>query len=278
MDRFIIGSEMIGLTTIRDAQNSFPAVTELAALAADVRTMLGTQTGLTYAADWSEYFGYHPQDNSGDVLFHLDELWSHPAIDAVGIDAYFPLSDWRGGEHVDGQDFASIYDPDYLISNIEGGEGYDYYYASQADRDAQVRSPISSWIYRYKDLRNWWSKPHRNRIGGVEQPPTNWVPQGKPFWLTEVGCPAVNFGANQPNLFSDGKSVESNIPYYSDGSRDDLMQRRYLESLIGYWADPAINPVSSVTNTLMIDPSATSSLGVGCAAFPGFPGPDGCLV
>jgi len=102
---------MVGLTTIRDAQNHFPAVTELARLAGDVKAIMGPRTGLTYAADWSEYFGYHAQDASGDVFFHLDELWSHPAISAVGIDAYFPLSDWRFGAHLDAEDYASIYDP-----------------------------------------------------------------------------------------------------------------------------------------------------------------------
>ena len=271
VDRFVIGSEMIGLTTIRDVQNNFPAVSELVNLAADVRVMLGPKTGLTYAADWSEYFGYHPQEDSGDIFFHLDELWSHPAIDAVGIDAYFPLSDWRDGEHLDGDNFESIYEANHLIKNIEGGEGYDWYYASQADREFQNRTPITDWIYRYKDLRNWWLNTHRNRIDGVEQEPTAWVPQSKPFWLTEVGCPAVDKGANQPNLFSDGKSIESNIPYYSNGSRDDLMQRYYLESLIGYWSDPQNNSLSTVTHLPMIDPSATSVWAWDARPFPDFP-------
>ena len=55
-----------------------------------------------YAADWTEYFGYHPQDGSGDVFFHLDPLWADDNIDFVGIDNYMPLCDWRDGpEHAD---------------------------------------------------------------------------------------------------------------------------------------------------------------------------------
>jgi len=271
VDRFVIGSEMVGLSTIRDDQNNFPAVTELARLAGDVRDMIGPDTGLTYAADWSEYFGFHPQDGSGDIFFHLDELWSHPAISAIGIDAYFPLSDWRDGEHLDGRNHPSIYDPDYLSANIEGGEGYDWYYASTADRDHQNRQPISGWIYRYKDLRNWWMNAHRNRVSGQELSPTNWVPESKPFWLTEVGCPAVRFGANQPNVFSDGKSTESNYPYYSDGSSDNLIQRHYLEALLKYWSDPEKNSVSSVTSERMIDTSAISVWAWDARPYPDFP-------
>jgi len=271
VDRFVIGTEMRGLTTIRDSANRFPAVTELARLAGDVRTLLGAGTELTYAADWSEYFGFHPQDESGDVFFHLDELWAHPAIDAIGIDAYFPLSDWREGEHLDAQLYDSPYDPAYLASNIEGGEGYEWYYASDTDRQSQTRSQITDWVYRFKDIRSWWANPHRNRIGGFEQAPTAWVPESKPIWLTEVGCPAVRFGSNQPNLFSDGKSIESNIPYFSDGSRDDLIQRRYLETLIGYWSDPQNNPISVVTGARMVTTSATSVWAWDARPFPDFP-------
>ena len=63
------------------------------------RSVLGPRTPITYGADWSEYFGHHPPDGSGDVYFHLDPLWAHPAIDAVGIDNYMPLSDWRDGDY-----------------------------------------------------------------------------------------------------------------------------------------------------------------------------------
>ncbi len=85
------------------------------------------------------------------------------------------------------------------------------------------------------------------------------MPQGKPIWLTELGCPAVDKGANQPNVFFDPKSSESALPYYSNGTRDDLIQRRYLRAFIegfdpasdGYLTDA--NPPSSVYGAPMVD-------------------------
>ena len=85
VDAFLIGSELRGLTALRDADNKFPFVAKLCSLAADVRAMLGPSAKITYGADWSEYFGHHPADGSDDVFFHLDDLWAHEAIDAVGI-------------------------------------------------------------------------------------------------------------------------------------------------------------------------------------------------
>jgi len=175
VERFVIGSELRGLTTLRSGADNYPAVDQLINLAADVRNLSGSGTQITYAADWSEYFGHQPQDGSGDVNFHLDPLWASSDIDAIGIDAYFPLSDWRAGEaHLDAQDYASIYEPDYLASQMEGGEGYDWFYASQSDREAQIRTPITDgayykpWVFWFKDVKNWWDNPHFTRAGGVE--------------------------------------------------------------------------------------------------------------
>ena len=267
VDAFLIGSELRGLTWVRSGAATYPFVTALAALAADVKAVLGSATKVTYAADWSEYFGHQPSDGSGDVMFHLDPLWASSAIDAVAIDCYWPLADWRdGNDHLDKLAGArSIHDPAYLTSNLFAGEGYDWSYANQADRDAQVRTPITDgavkpWVFRPKDLRSWWGNAHYNRPGGIESAtPTAWVPQSKPVWLTELGCPAVDKGANQPNVFIDPKSSESFLPYYSRGTRDDLMQRRYLQAFLHAF-DPShsaylagANPVSSVYGGRMLD-------------------------
>jgi hypothetical protein len=244
VDGFIIGSELRGLTQIRDGQDRFPFVEDLVALAADVRAMVGAGTRITYGADWSEYFGYHPQDGSGDVFFHLDPLWASPDIDAVGIDNYMPLSDWRDGDlaaaNPDG--FASRDDARAMAGQIGAGEGHDWFYASDADRLGRVRSPITDglagkpWVFRYKDIGNWWANRHFERVNGAERSaPTGWVPGMQPIWFTELGCPAVDKGANQPNVFVDPKSVESNLPYFSAGGRSDSQQRRFLEAHHEYW-------------------------------------------
>ena len=258
VDSFCIGSELRGLTAVRAGGGAYPAVQALRALAADVRAILGPAVKIGYAADWSEYFGHQPGD--GDVVFHLDPLWADPAIDFVGIDNYMPLSDWRdGADHADAS-AGSVHDRAYLQRNIEGGEGFDWYYASAEDRAAQRRTPIADgahgepWVFRYKDLRNWWSRPHHDRIAGVRSDaPTPWVPMSKPIWFTEIGCPAVDKGANQPNVFVDPKSSESALPHFSSGAPDEQMQRSFLEAALDYWRDPARNPVSPRYGGPMID-------------------------
>ncbi len=266
VDGFLIGSEMIGLTTVRDDNGDFPFVTALRGILGDVRSVVGAQTQLSYAADWSEYFGYHPQDGSGDVYFHLDPLWADPDTDFIGIDNYMPLADWRDGDHVDAQYWPAITDLDYLRSNIAGGEGFDWYYETPAKRQSGDRTPITDgayskpWVFRYKDLVAWWSNDHYDRPGGIESAtPTGWAPQSKPIRFTEIGCPAIDRGANQPNVFVDPKSSESNVPYFSNGGRDDRMQRRFLEAVLSFW-DPdhpdhvtGSNPTSTGYGTPMVD-------------------------
>ncbi|WP_102109366.1 baseplate multidomain protein megatron [Oceaniglobus roseus] len=276
---FLIGSELRGLTWIRGAGGSFPAVAALRQLAADVREVLGPQTKISYAADWSEYFGYHPKDGSGDVFFHLDPLWSDQNVDFVGIDNYMPLSDWRDGfDHADAA-FGSIYSLDYLTANVAGGEGFDWYYHAPEAEAVQLRTPITDgrydepWVFRYKDLRNWWSRPHHDRPGGVRsETPTGWVPESKPIWFTEYGCAAVDKGANQPNRFVDPKSSESGLPKYSNGRRDDFMQMQYLRAINAFWGDSANNPISSEYGGPMIDLSRAHVWAWDARPFPFFPG------
>ncbi|MCB2124910.1 MAG: glycoside hydrolase/phage tail family protein [Rhodobacteraceae bacterium] len=275
VDAFCVGSEMRGLTQIRTTGDSFPAVAALRALAAEVRAILGPATKIGYAADWSEYFGY--QTPEGDLRYHLDPLWADPEIDFVGIDNYMPLSDWRDGQdHADAH-WGSVYNIDYLKANIEGGEGYDWFYASPAERDAQRRTPITdgtydeAWVWRVKDIRSWWENVHHDRIGGVKGAPSSWVPQSKPIWFTEFGCAAIDKGTNEPNKFLDPKSSESLLPSYSNGRRDDLIQMQYLRAMIDFWRDPARNPVSEEYGGSMVDMDRAHVWAWDARPFPQFP-------
>jgi GTA TIM-barrel-like domain/Putative phage tail protein len=279
VDSFILGSELVGLTTLRDGAASYPAVTALRTLAQDVRAVLGPSPVLTYAADWTEYAGHRPQDGTGDVFFHLDPLWADSAISVVGVDWYPPLSDWRDGAHLDASLAAGCEDSAYLQGLIEAGEAFDWFYASPQHRAAQTRTAITDgahgkpWVFRAKDVRSFWANAHYNRPGGVEAAqPTAWVAQSKPIWLVELGCPAIDKGANSPNLFIDDKSSESAWPLYSSGARDDLIQRRVLEAYLSHWAgDSATNPISSVDGRRMIDPSGVHLWCWDARPYPAFP-------
>lgn len=262
VEAFLIGSEMVGLSTIRSNANTYPAIARFRSLAAEVRAKVGPSVKLGYAADWSEYCSHRPNDGSNDVFFHLDPLWADTNIDFIGIDNYMPLSDWRDGiTHLDydaDQNIVTPHNTGYLKSNIEGGEYYDWYYASQSARNSQTRTPITDtaygkpWVFRQKDLRNWWLNQHFNRPGGVQSgTATSWVPQSKPIWFTELGCPAVDKGSNQPNVFYDPKSSENMFPYYSTGEQDEYIQRVFLEASLQYWRDEA--PTSSVFGGKMLD-------------------------
>lgn len=270
VDIFVIGSELRGLTQVRDGPSSYPAVAHLRSLVAQVRAVLGPATRIVYAADWSEYGGHRPADGSGDVYFHLDPLWADPDIAAVAIDWYPPLTDWRDGEgHLDGALARSPHDPAYLESRIEAGEYFDWYYADATARAAQTRTPITDgarskpWVFRAKDLRRFWSEPHFNRPGGVESAtPTAWVPQSKPVWIMELGVPAIDKGANAPNLFIDPKSAQSARPPFSNGVRDDLIQRRALEAYHRHWG---------AAGAPMVDPAHIFLWAWDARPFPQFP-------
>jgi hypothetical protein len=282
VDAILIGSELKSLTRVRSASGVYPAVSALATLAADVKAIVGGGTMVTYGADWTEYGSHVVDAAANEVRFPLDALWASPSIDAVGIDYYAPLSDWRDtGNQLDRALTDSPYRLSYLAGNLAGGEGYDWFYADDPARNSQTRSTITDgfakpWIFRQKDLWNFWSQPHHERVGGAElASPTAWIPQSKPIWFAETGCPAVDKGANQPSVFPDPKSSEAGLPHFSNGKRDDLIQRRYLEAVLGAF-DPAfgaaaLNPISSIYGGRMVAPESIHLWTWDARPYPAFP-------
>lgn len=280
VEALLIGSEMAALTRVRSGPGVYPAAAAFAALAGEVKALLGAGTQIGYGADWTEY-GAHVRGGGAEVRFPLDPLWASPALDFIGIDWYPPLADWReGGAHLDAESFESGHDRAYLAGNLNGGEAFDWYYPDDAARAWQARVPITDgaygepWVFRPKDLAGWWSHAHHERVAGVRQAgPTAWVPGSKPVRLTEIGCPAVDKGANRPSAFPDPKSTEGGLPPFSSGVRDDLIQRRHLEvSLAGFSGSVVLNPLApGLPGGRMIDPAALTLWTWDARPFPVFP-------
>lgn len=161
VDAFLIGSELRSLTRVRSGAGIYPAVDALVTLAADVKSIVGSSTIVTYGADWTEYGADVVDAGGSELRFPLDPLWGCSAIDAVGIDYYAPLADWRDeAGHLDASVAASTYDLGYLAENVYGGEGFDWYYTDDSARAAQNRTDGlgKPWTFRVKDIRSWWSR------------------------------------------------------------------------------------------------------------------------
>lgn len=219
-DAFLVGSEMVGLS-----QDQVAWGTGLASLISDVKTLLASGVNISYAADWSEY--NEP---------NLDPTWS--AADFIGIDWFMPLTNWRTSADQD-------YSRDAFKSGITSGEEWDYYYASDSDRESDTRTTISGPQFQQKNIDYWRDNGHA----------------GKPIWLTAFGCPAVDKGGNQPSVTIDAKSSESGLPYVSDGTRNDTVQRLYIEAMLEHFGD----------NSDIVDPANMFAWAWDARPYPAFP-------
>lgn len=211
VDAFIIGSELIGLTSIRDENDNFPAVDCLINLASAVRNILGLNIKISYAADWSEY--HHTTGG----WYHMDKLWASPNIDFIGIDAYFPLTDKK----------QSMITKQDIMDGWESGEGYDWYYTDSERTTKENLSPEYAW----KNIDWWWKNHHVNPDG--EQ--TEWIPESKKIWFTEYGFSSVDGTSNESNRFYDPESFDGGFPRFSEGRADYFVQRQALQVTEEKW-------------------------------------------
>lgn len=200
IDVFIIGSEMVGLTGLRDDLGCFPAVKEFVKLAQKVRQIVSINTKITYAADWSEY-------HSSNGFYNMDELWASSFIDFIGIDAYFPLTEGVGRKSIE-----------KIKQGWSSGEGYDFFY-----KDGE-KVCYNSSAFAWKNFR-WFLENEHINIDGTK---THFKPNVKKIWFTEFGFPSVDLCTNQPNVFYDPTSKESFFPKHSSGIPDFVAQKEAL--------------------------------------------------
>lgn len=268
---FIIGDGMSGMTRLRasdspELQLDYLTTEALVSLLTEVRSILGLSVEISYAANHDEYGAL--QLDAGRIGWPLDTLWGHTDCDFVGLNALFPLSDWRDGlSHLDAlAGTATIYDQNYLQAGVMGGELYDWTYADQAARDAQTRTTIfdfvlsKEWVFRPKDLPGWWNNSHYARTAAntehVSATPFN--PQAKPIRFTSLMCNAVDKASNEPSARYDPASADHKRVWHSTGARDDAILRAALEAVLTYWNDAANNPTSGAYGGTMVDTNATT--------------------
>jgi len=207
VDAFIIGSELVGMTSFTDKANNYPAVNHLVSLAAKVKATLGKEAKIAYAADWSEY---HHTDGG---WYNLDPLWASPNIDFVGIDSYFPLTEDLPQAQITEEKIKEAW---------EKGEGWEYYYQTNRSK----KTNFKGFDYAWKNLEHWWSSTHTN----PDYKETSWKPKMKPIWFTEIGFPSTDGCANQPNVFYDPSSKESYFPRASRSKVNFQAQREALNA------------------------------------------------
>jgi hypothetical protein len=211
VDGLLIGSELVGLTSIHDAMHHYPFVEALQKLAQELRQQMGPDVMLSYGADWSEY--HHTEGG----WYHLDPLWAMPEISVVGIDAYFPLTDSK----------KQTYDVKQVMEGWQAGEGYDFYYI---DSERTQKSPLAP-PYAWKNIAWWWGHPHTNPDGKV----TAWQPGMKKIWFMEYGFPSVDGATNQPNIFVDPNCRDGGYPRHSKRQMDIYAQRSGIEATECFW-------------------------------------------
>ncbi len=231
------------------------------------------------------------------------ENWLMPAPTG----AWPPTSATFNGLGMTGQ--PSIWSIPYLKANIEGGQYFNWFYNDsnnlgigfdpngtdlrvslpEGDRLTQSRNAYSAnqQLLANKQLRWWWNNQHQaiyaNSSGAwVPQGPfTEWVPNSKSVIFAEYGFPACDKGTNQPNVFYDPNSVESDTPFWSiwDPSasvignywprRDDLLYLLALRAVYEYWITDGNN--ETVGGVPMLQTAFMSVWNWDARPFPTFP-------
>ena len=154
----------------------------------------------------------------------------------------------------------TIYSEAYLAGNIEGGEQFNWFYNDSnndgrgldpnglgAHGESAGRRPAGAEPQRLfrrpaasraaSSFDGGGGTPHQaiydTGSGWVPQgPTTQWTAQMKPIIFAEYGFATVDRCTNQPNVFFEPKSTESETPFWSvwnssDGETLDAAPRRF---------------------------------------------------
>ncbi len=116
-----------------------------------------------------------------------------------------------------------------------------------------------------------WPNGAEARLYSSHDPEALRGPQFDLAWSDEFGCAAIDKGTNQPNKFLDPKSSESDLPHFSNGRRDDLIQAQYLRAVMEYWTEEERNPQSDQYDGPMLDLGRAHAWAWDARPWPAFP-------
>jgi hypothetical protein len=181
-ENFIIGSELVGLTTYRDFGNEmFNGVKELINLATKVKE-LSPHTQISYSAN-----GLGEYHHTSGGLYALDDLWCNKNIDFIGISVYFSLS--QKGEK------GTILD---AFNGFTSGDQADYYMSG--NQKVYFDGPTCG----AKNMKHWWSNFHYEN--GQK---TCFIPESKPIYILEFGFSSSQFALQRPEAFPSTQDVKT---------------------------------------------------------------------
>ena len=125
------------------------------------------------------------------------------------------------------------------------------------------------WIAGRRMLE--WPNGATAQLFSAQDPEALRGPQFDAVWVDELGCAAIDKGTNQPNKFLDPKSSESQLPHYSNGMRDDVVQMQYLRAMNDHFDEPQNNPISVEYDGPMVDMARAHVWAWDARPFPYFP-------
>lgn len=213
---FYIGSELAGLTSIKDEKNKFPFVQKLVVLLPEVSLVINLaesdknskndEVEINYVAHWIEYHSCH------QGFRPLDAFWSHPTVAFIAISYYMPLTNSQDKD---------LHNVETIKKGFDSGEGKDYYIVG--GEKISFGDPNAAW----KDLKNWYENEHWE-WDGENGYKTSWVPRSKPIVFSEFGSRSLDRATDAPWLY--GKD----LPNDSNGRVDNMIQVITIRASLEY--------------------------------------------
>ncbi len=247
-DALVIGSEMRGLTTVREAAAAFRSSTALVTLAAEVRAIVGAGRGADLCGRLERVSRAvsRPMRRATSSSTSI-RSGRRADIDAVGIDNYMPLTDWRDGEaHADAAAGTGRMTLDYLDGQYRRRRGLRLVLClatptgwPECGRRSPMARMASPGCGGSRTSPGWWSNAHHDRIGGVRSAIADGLGAGDQADLVHRTRAAGRStrAPTSPTCFRDAKSAEGGRPYFSTGAPDALMQRQVLRAHLQHWAE-----------------------------------------